>query len=163
MKIAITDANIFIDLIHLGLCGKLFALGFEVHTAREVYEELHEDQQAKLDEFATSSLLTIHKPKEIELLPLLKANKGLSESDKVVVQLAIEINAFILTGDRLLKKTSVGNKVEVHGVLWLIAKFVEHQLVDKVDACEHITKLKKLNNRLPQDECDKMLKEWGVN
>ena len=33
MKLAVTDANIFIDLIHIEWIDHLFALGLEIHRA----------------------------------------------------------------------------------------------------------------------------------
>ena len=38
MKIVVTDANIFIDLIFLKLHGHLFLLDLEVHTTVEVFD-----------------------------------------------------------------------------------------------------------------------------
>ena len=36
MKIAVTDANIFIDLIEIEILQCLFELGMEIHTTRAV-------------------------------------------------------------------------------------------------------------------------------
>lgn len=60
MRLAITDANIFIDLIHIGFVDHLFKIGFEIHTCAEVVEALNERQQAILVAFREQALLTVH-------------------------------------------------------------------------------------------------------
>lgn len=39
MKLAVTDANIFIDLIKLQLLDYLFQLGVEIYSTREIIDE----------------------------------------------------------------------------------------------------------------------------
>jgi hypothetical protein len=46
MKIAVTDANIFIDLIEIDIFHFLFDLGLEIHTTKAVYDQLIPEQQA---------------------------------------------------------------------------------------------------------------------
>lgn len=46
MKIAVTDANIFIDLIEIEIFHFLFELGLEIHTTKAVYDQLIPEQQA---------------------------------------------------------------------------------------------------------------------
>jgi hypothetical protein len=45
MKIAVTDACIFIDLYDLQLTAQFFSLNIEVHTSIDVIKELYENQQ----------------------------------------------------------------------------------------------------------------------
>jgi hypothetical protein len=40
MKIAVTDANIFIDLIKLQMLALLFRLGLEIITTQEIVDRL---------------------------------------------------------------------------------------------------------------------------
>jgi hypothetical protein len=42
MKIAITDANIFIDLMYIELLDELFDIELELHTTINVVDELNE-------------------------------------------------------------------------------------------------------------------------
>lgn len=51
MKIAITDACIFIDLHDLDLTTAFFSLNFEIHTSLDVFNELYLAQQQPLTEF----------------------------------------------------------------------------------------------------------------
>jgi predicted nucleic acid-binding protein len=161
MKIAITDANIFIDLIYLELHGELFALGVEIHSTLEVYDELNQIQQAALAKFVQESKLTLHLRGEDGPPDNIQKQKGLSESDKLVLHLAIKLDAFVLTGDGLLRKISKGNKIEIHGIFWLFDRFIEKKLITKKRACQCLSDLIGYNKRLPQEECDKRLAEWA--
>lgn len=160
MKIAISDANIFIDLIHIKLHAELFALDLEIHTTSLVFDELREDQQRALSKFAKKDKLTIHPSEESNQLENAILNKRLSESDKSVIHLASELGAFILTGDGLLRKISVKQKIEVHGVFWLLDKFVESKLITKKKALQQLKLLMEYNKRLPEEECTKRFANW---
>ena len=54
MKLAVTDANIFIDLIQLGLLDLLFKVDLQIYTTHEVVQELNSTQQLELTLFAKS-------------------------------------------------------------------------------------------------------------
>lgn len=45
MKIVVTDACIFIDVIELQLTGRFFGLNLDIHTTADVLNELYTDQQ----------------------------------------------------------------------------------------------------------------------
>jgi len=160
MKIAISDANIFIDLIHVKLLAELFELDLEIHTTSLVFDELKEDQQRALSKFAKKDKLTIHASDENNQLENAILNKRLSESDKSVIHLASELDAFILTGDGLLRKISVKQKIEVHGVFWLLDMYVESKLITKKKALQQLKLLMEYNKRLPQEECEKRISDW---
>ena len=56
MKIAITDACIFIDLIELRLTSQFFRLQLEIHTSLDVYNELYPEHRIHWGKFLLSSL-----------------------------------------------------------------------------------------------------------
>lgn len=45
MKIVVTDACIFIDVIELQLTNKFFGLNLDIHTTVDVLNELYFEQQ----------------------------------------------------------------------------------------------------------------------
>jgi hypothetical protein len=45
MKLAVTDACIFIDLIELQLTAHFFKLQIEIHTSLDVFNELFDNQK----------------------------------------------------------------------------------------------------------------------
>jgi uncharacterized protein Smg (DUF494 family) len=59
MKIAITDANVFIDLLEADLIAFLFEIGYEIHTTLEVLNELFDEQQSTLHPFVNNGRLTL--------------------------------------------------------------------------------------------------------
>lgn len=160
MRIAITDANIFIDLIYIKQHEKLFALELEIHTTDEVYDELNEKQKGLLSKFIKRNKLTLHKGDEAPKVDSIQSRRSLSEIDKSVLYLAIHLEAFILTGDGLLRKTSEVQKIEVHGIFWLLDNFLANKLINKKLACKELKNLMQYNRRLPQDECEKRLAVW---
>ncbi len=160
MKIAITDANIFIDLIHIGLHGKLFSLGFELHTSYEVFDELSESQQHALQPFVDRGDLTVNNCDEISPIESVRKMKGLSSSDKSVLYLASHLSAMVLSGDGLVRKVAGVQKIELHGVFWLLDRIIEKKLVTKKLARKALQKLMSYNKRLPIDECNKRLSSW---
>jgi predicted nucleic acid-binding protein len=161
MKIAITDANIFIDLIYIKLHEELFALDLEIHTTFEVFEELNENQKSVLDKFVKRTKLTLHKGDQFVKIESIQSRKSLSESDKSVLHLAIHLQAFVLTGDGHMRKVSGIQKIEVHGIFWLLDNFISNELINKKQACKQLKYLMEYNKRLRFEECEKRLAEWG--
>ena len=51
MKLAITDACIFIDLCDLEITQPFFALDLEIHTSVDVFNELYPEQQKILNAY----------------------------------------------------------------------------------------------------------------
>jgi predicted nucleic acid-binding protein len=161
MRVAVTDANIFIDVIHIELQDELFAAELEIHTTLSVLDELNERQQAILATHIKQKQLTVHSKEPTNIPREVEANKRLSPSDKSVFSLAIELHALILTGDGLLRKVSVSQKIEVHGIIWLLDRFIEKNLIAKNKATEQLRRLMLYNKRLPVEDCEKRFKDWS--
>lgn len=161
MKIAITDANIFIDLIHVELQDELFAAGLDIHTTISVFDELNNKQQEVLSKHIEQKQLKVHSNELTKIPKEIQENRSLSPSDKSVFGLAIDLTAFILTGDGLLRKVSVAQKIEVHGILWLLDRFVEMNLITKKKALSLLKQLMVYNKRLPTDDCEKRISDWS--
>jgi hypothetical protein len=90
MKVAITDANIFIDLVKLQLLGYLFSIELEIYVTSEVVEQLNADQFEKVDSFIQAKALTVYyfTVDEISDIDELDVSKGLEIADKSVLYLA---------------------------------------------------------------------------
>ncbi|MBS1507028.1 MAG: hypothetical protein JSS79_10315 [Bacteroidetes bacterium] len=160
MKIAITDANIFIDLIYVELLDALFAIEVEIHTTINVVDELNESQQKAIFKAVKKNRLTIHTQEEFNVPDDIKKSKKLSDSDKSVFSLAFELDAFILSGDGVIRKISGFQRIEVHGILWLFDKFLESKLITGKKASQKLRDLGSYNKRLPTIECEKRFVEW---
>jgi predicted nucleic acid-binding protein len=159
MKLAVTDANIFIDLFQIDCLHYLFQLKITLHTTIEVLEELHEHQKAEVNKFVRTRQLTVdygaNFSKEIPFI----LSPGLAEADKSVFYYAYYLNSGILTGDNKLKK-SAEIHFEVHGILWLLDKFVDEGYLSGQEASVKLKSLIALKCRLPEKECERLLNKW---
>jgi predicted nucleic acid-binding protein len=121
MRLTITDANIFIDLIKLQMLGFLFSIKLSVYTTREVADQLNDDQYDKISSFIQAQLLTVvdFTITEIEEIAGLQVSRALEFADKTVIYLALKLKAEVLTGDGPLRKACQNNALTVHGILWV--------------------------------------------
>lgn len=163
MKVAITDANIFIDLIRLGLLGCLFNIGLEIHTTREVYDQLNTKQKGVAEGFVQAGVLMVYNFtfQEWQEISLLDCPAGLEMADRTVYYYSQKIAALVLSGDKKLRTFCTAQELEVRGILWLLDKFVEQGLITKAVAIEKLTLMLSFNDRLPVDECQQRLRLWS--
>lgn len=163
MKIAITDANIFIDLHYLKITHHLFFLGYEVYTTHHVINELGDELQI-LEPFIASGKLQIESliPEDYLVLPQLRNSNRLSESDLSVMVVARRMGAIVLSGDDLLRKTCHLHKIEIHGILWCLDGFVKSNCIQPEEACQLLHDLMRFNERLPVHHCKEYIEtKWG--
>lgn len=126
MRVAITDANIFIDLCEIELINEFFQLELEIHTTQEVLDEVEGDC---LSPYIDNIILKIFTAKEIEDLPELEVAKKLSLTDRTIIALSEEIEGIVLTGDGLLRKTLEERELEVHGIIWVFDQLLEQDCI----------------------------------
>ncbi len=127
VKIAVTDANIFIDLYDLGLTKSFFNLELEIHTTSAVLFELYSEQQEILQAYQSVGRLEVHNLQEQDFIEIYNENypKSLSEADKSVLHVANKINACVLSSDKTLRNCAKNKEIEYHGMIWIFDKFVE--------------------------------------
>ena len=102
MKLAITDACIFIDIYELQLTTEFFSLDIEVHTSYDVFVEVHEHQKELLKAFQKMGKFTLHNISEKDRKEIYSTDypKSLSDTDKTVLHLAQKLNAMVLSSDK---------------------------------------------------------------
>ena len=150
LKIAVTDACIFIDLYDLGLVAAFFNLEIEIHTTTSVYFELYPEQQQVLKAYQTVEKLLVHNLKEQDFIEIYSEEypKSLSETDKSV-----------------LRNCAKNKDIEYHGMIWIFDRLVEASLLTPNEAAN---KLKQIvatnfvfrNNQPLVAEIEKRLKIW---
>lgn len=168
IKIAVTDACIFIDLYDLGLVASFFNLEIEIHTTSAVYFELYPGQQEVLKAYQSVDRLIVHNLKEQDFIEIYSNNypKSLSETDKSVLHIANKLNACILSSDKTVRNCAKNKEIEYHGMVWIFDKLVEASILTEKEAA---AKLKQLvatnyifqNNKPLVDEIKKRLKLWS--
>ena len=166
-KIVVNDTNVFIDLFNVGLLEGFFSLPWEVHTTEFVLLELtREGQRDSISQFEDNGLLHIPVFDEsamsnvIELYQQHKNKTNVSLTDCTVWYYATQNNYTLLTGDRKLRKASLIDGVEVHGLIYVIDQLVKEGILAKRIAISKLKQLRKSNPRLPMNEIEKRIKQW---
>ena len=169
MKIVVTDACIFIDVINLNLTAKFFRLELDIHTTADIINELYPNQKQILEGYKLSKKLTVHVLSGEEQLALMTGEhpKALSPEDLSVIFIARKLKgATVLSSDKPLRKYAEKLSIEYHGMLWIFEQLVAQGLLTQPEA---ITKLNVWinsnliyrNNTEIKDEVDKMIKAWS--
>jgi hypothetical protein len=162
MKIAITDANIFIDLIETEMLGFLFDLDLEIHTTYEVYNQLNIEQEKIAQNFVQSKSLFLYSFsfEEIQEIASIEFPAGLEMADRTVYYYASKITGIILSGDRKLKKFCERKHQNVKGIIWIFDQIFEKNLLQPHQLATKMELLLKINSRLPYDECHSRIIKW---
>ncbi len=169
MKIAITDACIFIDLHDLDLTTAFFSLNFEIHTSLDVFNELYLAQQQPLTEFIHQKKLTIHNIQQKDRSIIIATNypRSLSEMDKTVLYLAQKHQAMVLSSDKVVRNYAKNQSIDYHGMLWIFDQFIERKMLTSQQAAIKLKALISLNpiyqnNSKLTSEFKKRLTAWGA-
>lgn len=167
LRIAVTDACIFIDLYDLGLVNAFFQLEIDIHTTTSVYFELYSEQQQILKAYQSVDRLIVHNLKEEDFLQIQSEPypKSLSETDKSVLHVANKLNACVLSSDKTVRNCAKNKDIEYHGMIWIFDKLVEANVLSKKQAAIKLEELVATNfifqnNKPLVAEIEKRLKLW---
>jgi predicted nucleic acid-binding protein len=162
MKLAVTDANIFIDLIKLQMLALLFNIDIEIHTTKEIVDQLNDQQATHLTQFIDAHHLQVHylTAHQLQAIIALPAPQALELADKSAAWLSLQLAATVLTGDGPLRKYCQTQHLQVKGIIWLFDVIVEKGLLHPVTAAHKMEALLQFNNRLPKDECSHRIHQW---
>ena len=165
-KIVVSDTNIFIDLISVDLLYGFFSLPWEIHTTDMVIDELiRSEQHEAIEQFRQKGKLNIKSFDGEELLQIVKMKTERQTSNASIQncsvwKLAKDLECALLTGDNKLRKVVQNDNVEVHGILYLFDKMLEHKIMDNWTAIDKLQSLFSVNSRLPKEEIDKRIALW---
>jgi len=167
IKIAITDACIFIDLYDLELISSFFSLEIETHTTSAVLFELYSEQQQILKAYQSVDKLIVHNLKEDDLIEIHSETypKSLSETDKSAIYVANKLNACVLSSDKTVRNCAKNKEIEYHGMIWIFDKLIETDILTKKTAMQKLRLLLNMNsiyqNNVPLvTEIQKRFKLW---
>lgn len=168
MKVVVTDACIFIDILELGISSNFFELDLEIHTTYEVWDELYKDQKEILNAYRSVDRLTIHilEPNDFAEISNAQFPNALSTPDQTVLHIARKLDAILLSSDGKVRKYAQITKIKTHGIFWIFDELVKYEVLTKDQANNLLKKLFKSNlmyknNRKLRQEANKRLKEWG--
>lgn len=161
MKIAITDANIFMHLMDSGLPESFFRLDLEILTTEEVFLEIG-DERHLLEPFVGNRLVVISSDEDqIDSIQTNPFSGGLSFPDRAVLFHAIQRQCIVLTGETLMRNECRRYGLEVHGLLWVLDLLESESICDRTTLAEKLQHLMNLPDfRVPKDECQARLEKW---
>lgn len=163
MKLIITDSSVFFDIIKIQALPEFFALDFEICTTDFVINEILEsEQRAQFEIFVRSHQLIVFglSEQEIEEIENFKTKRFFKTLiDKTVLWKATQLKCPLLTGDAKLRSEAIDQGVTVHGSLWVIQIMVESKVITTKAGIKFLEKLKIINDRLPLDEIEKLIKK----
>ena len=127
--VAVSDTNIFIDLVEIGLIDAFFALPWEIHTTDMIIHELKvPDETAKVVVYCSSGRLHVKGYTSLEMSKLMsfyslqRQNARVSVPDCSVWLYAKENNYTLLTEDGRLRSAAAKMGVDVHGIFYVIGQ-----------------------------------------
>jgi len=167
IKIAVTDANIFIDLHDLKLTRSFFDLELEIHTTSTVIHELYLEQQEILQVYQSVDKLIVHNLQEQDFIEIYNKGypKSLSQADKSILYVANKIDACVLSSDKALRNCAKNKAIEYHGMIWIFDKLVEFSILNEKEAAHKLKQLTDLNFMFKNNsqliaEVEKRLELW---
>lgn len=163
-RIVVSDTNIFIDLVELGILADLFYLPWQIHTTDFVMDELTDATQFDaVNSYCERGRLTVGMltPEEVGKIFQMSSSPGckISPADFSVILYAQKANLNILTGDKQLRTYAEKEGIEVHGILFIFETLVEHSILPPALATELLQKLKELNKRTPAELIEALIKK----
>jgi len=170
MRIAVKDANVFIDLESMGILDLWFQLGHKTITSSFVVVELenggHANALASINDGQVfEAVISNEEMEEFEKLQQACAPLGLGMTDVSVLFLAIREDAMLLSGDKPLRQQAKLRMVEVHGTLWIMDQLVDSGLLAKKVAAQRLKSLLLQTGReqryLPKSDCHARITRWS--
>ena len=162
--IVVSDTNVFIDLISVGLQEQFFLLPMEVHTTDMVVFEVRREGQSKImTDLIDKGCLKVKAYTQEKMLPFFQAEHrryNLSPADYSVLTYSKNNGYILLTGDKKLRKVALSENVEVHGSIYVIAQMVEHHIISELQGVKKLEMLRSNNQRLPKAQLDVLIKKW---
>jgi predicted nucleic acid-binding protein len=167
VRVLVSDASILIELARWSLLRPLFQLPFEF----AVPDALYEDELIDLGDTDRQELRNLGLRVEsldpegmAQAMRYQQARPRLTLNDCLAVTLAATRDWALLTGDKRMRALADEERIEVHGVLWVLDRLADHRVVDR----DHLTRvlrgmLDDPRSRLPTGELRRRLHgDWPV-
>ena len=164
-RVVVSDTNILFDLLSINLLEDFFLLPFEISTTDFVIHEIHRQEQIDIiNKYILTKKLKVvsfsfSEIKEITNIYKTSSNNT-SITDCSVWYYAKKTQGRLLTGDNKLRKSAERDNVKVSGVLYVFDSLIEYDILGKEKCTKKLTQLMNINKRLPNNECNKRIKNW---
>lgn len=159
-KFVVSDTNIFIDLINVGILDMFFQLPWEIHTTDMVISEFKNEEQKRTVLGYKKLVIKQYDSEELrELVDFNNLYNAVSIYDCSVWLYARKNSYVLLSGDGHLRKLAITDGVEVRGTIYVIEQLVKNAIITASDAADALEKLRITNNRQPLEEIDERIKQ----
>lgn len=162
----VVDANVLIHLYKAGILQDALSLPLAWVTPDAVIDEIErEGHESEGEELKNLGVQVVDVPGRVVDRALFIAGEfgGLSATDSLVLALAEDYGAPLVTGDGPLRRAANKRGHSFKGVLWIFDLLVEREKIDMTRAREALLTLMKTNARLPERECQKRIEDWMEN
>lgn len=131
MRIAVTDACIFIDLIDLNLLDELCSLPMVIYTTIDVLHELNPKQQKLILHLQSESKIFVETLSSEEMSQILTRDypAALSLTDRTVIFLSEKLDALLISSDKAVRNYAGKYAIEYHGILWVLDQLVDSKII----------------------------------
>lgn len=163
MKVAVKDANVLIDLVEGDLLGLWFRLGIETHVPDLVLAEIqHPEHRRLVLAMVQSGNLRVGRfgPAELTQINLYKQRYRISLADASAILLAEQMQATLLSGDKLVRKGGQSLDLDVKGLLWVFDELVLRDLLGAADAAVRLERVVEAGAHLPGEQVQARLRKW---
>ena len=159
----VTDANVWIDLDHGGLLGRVFDLGDDLLVPDTVLDDELLTVDGGLLVRLGLRVVGLSGDQLVEVsgrLALLYPRPSLRDLTSLVV--ARDAGIVLLTGDGALRKAAAEEDVEVHGVLWVLDRLVGEAGLSPPEAARSLRLMVRGGAWLPRREVEGRLSAWSA-
>lgn len=163
-KIAVKDANVFIDMEYMDIFDLWFQLEYETITSDLVVRELEDGRHFQALAYIESSQIYASSLPLDVVVETQERHVGISATDAAVLHIAVQHNALLLTGDRRLRNAAKIEVVECHGSIWVLDQLVRNGKLKGLSAAQKLISLTKLKGKrkrfLPMKSVTEHINRW---
>lgn len=158
-KILILDTTICIDLFYGQLLEKVLTLPYEFILPDVIVAELIDPP----GEYLIRLGYTVQQlsSETIGQFFALRNKYTKPSTNDLFALLMARVNACpLLTGDGDLREAAKNEGVTVHGLLWILDRLIEYQILAKAEAAASLEIIMTSGSWLPKRDCEVRLKRW---
>jgi predicted nucleic acid-binding protein len=165
MRVAVKDANVFIDMELMGLFDLWTTLGCETITTSMIEMELLRGGHSEALAYIATDSIEVLEPDTGEVEQFQHAlDRSVSLQDASVLFVAMQRDAVLLTGDKRLRANAELVEVECHGSIWILDQLVQHGALEGKVAAAKLTRLLAFDGEqvrhLPRKTAKSYIQRW---
>jgi predicted nucleic acid-binding protein len=158
-KKLILDTTVCIDLFNGGLLESSLQLPYDLVLPDVIVEELINPPGGELVKIGYS-VLPLRDEGVEQVLALRERHRKPSTNDLFAIVLAKLNSCPLVTGDESLRRAAKDEGLQVHGLLWVLDRLVDHHILSSLEAAASLEIILEKGSWLPKKECEARFKKW---